>query len=137
MAGWVRRIARRDTGLRRFVYRRFGREPRVHPMSDEPATAEVPRRRAVVRGALGVAACLALTAVTIVAPSPAIVVALCACAVATGRFVVGRAPRAFLGRRVHRRPRRLGPIRPSSRRALAEFRRELDALPETVHPTGL
>src|SRR3954447_14603376 len=109
-------------------------------MSDEPATAEVPRRRAVVRGAiaaLGVAACLALTAVAIVAPSPAIVVTLCACAVATGVFVVGRAPRALLGLRVHRRPRRLGPIRPSSRRALAEFRRELDALPETVHPTGL
>jgi hypothetical protein len=34
------------------------------------------------------------------------------------------------------RRRRLAPIRPSARRALAEFRRELDALPETTHPIG-
>ena len=46
-----------------------------------------------------------------------------------------RALLALRSRRVRRR--RIGPIRPSARRALAEFRRELDALPETAHPIGL
>jgi len=31
---------------------------------------------------------------------------------------------------------RIGPLIPSRRRALAQFRRELDRLPETPHPTG-
>jgi hypothetical protein len=47
-------------------------------------------------------------------------------------------PRALLALRVHRRRRRRrSPMRPSARRALAEFRRELDALPETAQPIGL
>src|SRR4051812_4702798 len=109
------------------------RDPRVHPMSEQPATLEGTRRRVPARcatAALAAIACVSLTVLAIVAPSRAIVVALCACAVATGVVAAG-------GRLVLQvRPRRLAPIRPSARRALAEFRRELDALPETTHPIG-
>jgi len=49
-----------------------------------------------------------------------------------------RVPRVVLRLRAHRHRRRLlSPIRPSARRALAEFRRQLDSLPETTHPIGL
>jgi hypothetical protein len=105
-------------------------------MSDEPATAERTRGPAAVRraiGALGVVACFAITAAAIVAPSPAIVLVLCACAIVTGVLLAGSVPRPVPGLRWRRR---LAPIRPSARRALAEFRRELDALPETAHPIG-
>src|SRR4051812_9523790 len=55
-----------DTGLRRFGFRCVRTGAGVHPMSDQAATAEGTRRRAVVRGAIatvGVAVCLALTVV--------------------------------------------------------------------------
>jgi hypothetical protein len=109
-------------------------------MSDQPATARGTRRQAAVRGAIAVltgVACVLLLVIAIVSPSPATVVVLCACAVATGVVVAGSVPRARLVPRPHGRPRRRGPIRPSARRALAEFRRELHALPETEHPIGL
>ena len=77
---------------------------------------------------------LAARRVVVAAPSPAIVVALCACAVATGVLAPGGVTGGRLVLQVRRR--RLAPIRPSARRALAEFRRELDALPETTHPIG-
>ena len=108
-------------------------------MSDQPATTERTRRQSAVRRAIAasaVVASLTLTVVAIAAPSPAIALLLSACGVATGALVAGRANGALLARRVHRRRRR-GPISPRGRRALAEFRRELDALPETTHPIGL
>src|SRR3954452_2122500 len=108
------------------------RDPRVHPMSEQPATLEGTRRRVAARcatAALAAIACVSLTVLAIVAPSPAIVVALCACAVATG-VVAGCVTGGRLVLQVRRR--RLAPIRRSARRALAEFRRELDALPETT-----
>ncbi len=106
-------------------------------MSEQPATLEGTRRRAAGRcatAAVAAIACVSLTVLAIVAPSPAIVIALCACAVATGVLAPGGVTG---GRRVPQgRRRRLAPSRPSARRALAEFRRELDALPETTHPIG-
>jgi len=107
-------------------------------MSEQPATLEGTRRRAAGRcatAAVAAIACVSLTVLAIVAaPSPAIVVALCACAVATGVLAPGGVTGGRLVLQVRRR--RLAPIRPSARRALAEFRRELDALPETTHPIG-
>lgn len=106
-------------------------------MSEQPATLEGTRRRVAARcatAALAAIACVSLTVLAIVAPSPAIVVALCVCAVATGVVAAGGVTGGRLVLQVRRR--RLAPIRPSARRALAEFRRELDALPETTHPIG-
>jgi hypothetical protein len=99
----------------------------VDLMSDQPATAQATRRQSAVRGAiaaLAAAGCVSLLVVAIVSPSPAIAVVLCACAVATGVLVARSVPRVL-------------PIAPGARRALAEFRRELHALPETEHPIGL
>ncbi len=106
-------------------------------MSEQPATLEGTRRRAAGRcatAAVAAIACVSLTVLAIVAPSPAIVIALCACAVATGVLAPGGVTGGRFVPQVRRR--RLAPIRPSARRALAEFRRELDALPETTHPIG-
>ena len=88
--------------------------------------------------AIGAAASVPLLVAAIVAPSPAVVIVLSACAVATGVLFANSVPRTVLVLRAHRHRRRLrGPIRPSGRRALSEFRRELDSLPETAHPIGL
>ena len=114
--------------------------PRLHLMSGQPATARGTRRQAAVRGAIAALAagvCVSLLVVAIVSPSPVLVVVLCASAVGTGVLVAGSMPGAVPVPRLHGRPRRRGPIRPSARRAVAEFRRELDALPETDHPIGL
>jgi hypothetical protein len=74
----------------------------------------------------------------LVAPSPAIVVVIFACAVATGVLVGSSVPRALLALRAHPHRRRLhDPLRPKARRALADLRRDLDSLPETTHPIGL
>ena len=74
----------------------------------------------------------------ILAPSPVIDVVLFACAVATGVLVANSVPRALLGLRARRHRRRLhDPIRPKARRTLADFRRDLESLPETTHPMGL
>src|SRR6187200_3272577 len=105
------------------------RDPRVHSMSEQPATLEGTRRRAAGRcatAAVAAIACVSLTVLAIVSPSPAIVIALCACAVATGVLAPGGVTGGRFVPQVRRR--RLAPIRPSARRALAEFRRELDAL---------
>src|SRR3954454_17457904 len=78
--------------------------PRVHLMSDHPATVRGTRRQAAVRGAIaalaagGASHSLLVVAVAIVSPSPTIVVVLCACAVATGVLVAGSVPRARLVR---------------------------------------
>jgi hypothetical protein len=81
---------------------------------------------------------VSLLVAAIVAPSPAIDIVLFACAVATGVLVAGSVPHALLALRAHRHRRGLHePIRPKARRALAEFRRDLDSLPETTHPIGL
>jgi hypothetical protein len=109
-------------------------------MSDDCTTVEGTRRRAAVRrilAAIGAAASVPLLVAAIVAPSPAVVVVLCACAVMTGVVVANSVLGALLALRAHRHRRRLrGPIRPSARRALSEFRRQLDSLPETGHPIG-
>jgi hypothetical protein len=110
-------------------------------MSDDCATLAGTGRRAAVRriiAALGAAASVPLLVAAIVAPSPAVVVILSASAAAAGVVVAHSVPRALLMLRAHRHRRRLrGPIRPSARRTLSDFRSELDALPETVHPIGL
>jgi hypothetical protein len=110
-------------------------------MSDDGATLGGTRRRAVVRrimAAIGAVASVPLLAAAIVAPSPAIVAVLSACAVATGALFARSVPRTVLVLRAHRHRRRLRrPIRPSARRALSEFRRQLDSMPETTHPIGL
>ena len=104
-------------------------------------TTGVPtRRQAAARcaiAALSAAAGVALLVLATVAPSPGIVVLLAACAVTAGAVVAGPLPVAVLVLRLHRRPRRRLPITPRARRALAQFHRELDALPETPHPIGL
>jgi hypothetical protein len=107
-------------------------------MSDECATVERTRRRAALHRIVAAAMSVSLLVAAIVAPSPAIVVVLFASAVATGVVVANSVPRAFLALRAHRHRRGLhDPIRPKARRALAEFRRDLDSLPETTHPIGL
>jgi hypothetical protein len=112
-------------------------------MSDQPEamTPSPTRRGAAVRGtmaALAAAVCTALLLVAIVAPSPAIVVALAACALPTGALGTSGLLRVILVLRTGRRRRGpRAPIGPRARRALAEFRRELDAMPETTHPIGL
>ncbi|MEA2384625.1 MAG: hypothetical protein QOH72_4596 [Solirubrobacteraceae bacterium] len=104
-------------------------------------TTGVPtRRQAAARcaiAALSAAAGVALLVLAAVAPSPGIVVLLAACAVTAGALIAGPLPVAVLVLRLHRRPRRRLPITPRARRALAQFHRELDALPETPHPIGL
>ena len=105
-------------------------------MSDESATVETTRRRAA-RPIVAAAGSVSLLVAAIVAPSPAIVVVLFACAVATGVLVANSVPRALLALRAHRHRHGLhDPFRPRARRALAEFRRDLDSLPETTHPIG-
>ena len=108
-------------------------------MSDDCATVDGTGRLTAVRriiGAIGAAASVPLLAAAIVAPSPAVVVVLSTCAVVTGILVANSLP-SVLVLRAHRHRRRLRrPIRPGSRRALAEFRRQLHSLPETVHPLG-
>lgn len=107
-------------------------------MNDECATVERTRRRAAVRRIVAAAGSVSLLAAAIVAPSPAIDVVLFAFAVATGVLVGSSVPRALLALRAHRHRRRLhDPIRPKARQALADFRRDLDSLPETTHPIGL
>jgi hypothetical protein len=110
-------------------------------MSDDCATIEGTGRRTAVRrilAALGAAASVPLLVAAIVAPSPAVVVVLSASAAVAGVLVAHSVPRALLVLRAHRHRRGLrGPIRPSARRTLSDFRRELDALPETAHPIGL
>jgi hypothetical protein len=109
-------------------------------MSDDCATVGGTRRRAAVRRivvAIGAVASVPVLVAAIVAPSPALVVVLSACAVVTGGLVANSVPCVLLLRaHGHRRGQR-APIRPSARRALSEFRRELDSLPETAHPIGL
>ena len=109
-------------------------------MSDHRAIAQRTRRLTAVRRiivALGAATTGPLLAAVIVAPSPAVVIVLTACALVTGVLVRTASPPFWhCARTAHRRrPRR--PIRPSARRALAEFRRQLHSLPETAHPLGL
>jgi len=108
-------------------------------MTDDCATVGGTRRQASVRRiivAIGAAASVPLFVAAIVAPSPAVVVVLSACALVTGVIVANSVP-SVLVLRAHRHRRRLrAPIRPSARRALSEFRRELDSLPETPHPIG-
>ena len=107
-------------------------------MSDECATVERTRRRAAVHGIAAAAINLSLLVAAIVAPSPALDVVLFACAVATGVLAASGVPHALLALRAGRHRRGLrDPIRPKARRALAEFRRDLDSLPETTHPIGL
>jgi hypothetical protein len=109
-------------------------------MTDDCATSEGTRRRAAVRriiAAIGAVACVPLLVAAMVAPSPAVVVVLSACVAVTGVLVADGGLRALLVLRARRHRRRLrGPIRRSARRALSEFRRELDSLPETAHPIG-
>jgi hypothetical protein len=109
-------------------------------MSDHRAIAQGTRRLTAVRRivlALGAAATVALFAAVIVAPSPAVVVVLSACALVTGVLVRTASPPFWHCARTAHRRRPRGPITPSARRALAEFRRQLHSLPETAHPLGL
>jgi hypothetical protein len=98
------------------------------------------RRQAGVRFALGAAATVAglgAAAIAVSTSSSAAVWLLVAYVVATSAVMARHMRRAFRVLRVHSRSHgRLGPLRPSRRRALAQLRRDLDRLPETQHPTG-
>jgi hypothetical protein len=98
------------------------------------------RRQAGVRFAMAAAATiggLGAAAIIVTTSSSAAVWLLGAYLVATSAFAARHARRAVRVLRVHSRSRgRLGPLRPSRRRALAQLRRDLDRLPETQHPSG-
>jgi hypothetical protein len=98
------------------------------------------RRQAGVRFALFAAATVAglgAAAIAVTTSSRAAVWLLVAYVVVTSAVAARHLLRAVRVLRVYNRSRRrLGPLRPSRRRALAQLRRELDRLPETQHPTG-
>jgi len=97
-----------------------------------------PARVRVALGALATVAGLGAAALAIVATSTTAAVWLL---VASGVSTAGVAAHhtliaARMLRACSRSGGRIGPLIPSRRRALAQFRRELDRLPETPHPTG-
>jgi hypothetical protein len=107
-----------------------------------PATALPTRRRAALRcaAALATAAiCLGAAGAALVAPSvPSVMAVLVLSLVAPGVLAACDPRISLLVVRVHRgRDRRYLPLSPGRRRAIAELRRELAALPQTRHPIGL
>jgi hypothetical protein len=96
------------------------------------------RRQAIGRIALATVAGLGTAVLAVVAPATTAAGWLL---VAYGVSTAAVAARHLLltVRTTHVRSRwcrRIGPLTPSRRRALAQLRRELDRLPETRHPSG-
>ena len=107
-----------------------------------PATALPSRRRAALRCATALATaaiCLGAAGTALLAPSvPSVMAVLMLSLIVPGVLAACNPRIALLVVRVHRgRDRRYLPLTPGRRRAIAELRRELAALPETRHPTGL
>jgi hypothetical protein len=106
-----------------------------------PVTALPTRRRAALRCAaalLTAAVCLGAVGAAMLAPSVPSVMAVLMLSLLAPRVLAACNPRiALLVVRVHRgRDRCYLPLSPGRRRAIAELRRELAALPETRHPSG-